>query len=136
MIALFNLAYVAIGALANSMMDNLVFRWHNSIFNRPGWFQKFFGPDSWKNKYMISQNPILLYLFRTAFVGFTDGWHFAQLVCFTAYQIPIALDLPQWLERPVWDFIINITVIKFVHWAVFETFFEKVFEKKRKSKNT
>ena len=129
-----SLCLVPLASLANSVMDTLSFRWFSSIFNRPGFWQKFAGPDSWQNKYRISQNLIIQYLLKTVLVGFTDLWHFAQMICFTAYQIPIVWDMPIILEGyPIWNFIISLTAVKLIHWAVFETFFEKILKKKIKS---
>ena len=71
------LSFILIGlvGLSKAIQDIIQFHFDLSIFSL---FknQNYFNPNlSWKNKYNISKNKIISYLFQTVFVFITDFWH-------------------------------------------------------------
>lgn len=125
------LIFVVIAAVSNSIMDKIAFHWYGSIFNRPGFWTRYAGPDSWQNKYNISQYPFILWIFKGPLVFMTDFWHLMQMVVFTAYQIPLVLHMPILIEDHIWiNRAIWLLIIKIIHWAFFELFFTKILSKK------
>jgi len=123
---MFSLFLIILAALFNSVMDTLKFRFERSIFNRPGWWRRFCGPQSWRNKWKIILPPKERFLFSSTFLVFlTDGWHFAQFVMLKAFMLAVVLYKP----LVVWwaDFII----FSIVYGLTFELFFSKIWKQKK-----
>ncbi|MEM6700217.1 MAG: hypothetical protein AAF599_17570 [Bacteroidota bacterium] len=72
-IALFALIFIA--GLANGIMDDLQFHFHDTIFAK--WNHQYWNPAiSWENKNNFAQHGAVVEFFmRTVFVWLTDGWH-------------------------------------------------------------
>lgn len=124
---------VPFASFFNSVMDKVNFHYWNSVFNRPGFWSKWAGPESWKNKNLF-ENPVLKFLLRGPLVFLTDLWHFSQMLVFTAYQIPIAIQVPNYFALSnFWHFSLSMLVIKLIHGVVFEIFFAQILNKKIES---
>lgn len=141
MIVLLSLAQI-LASLSNAVMDVLTFRWYRSIFkkwadqwldSRPDlseWIQHWMGPLSWENKYHFGK---LTFLFKTALVFATDGWHFFKEVKLTIYQLTIISlawpDLPGICGIQIIDGICYLLLFKMIHGLTFELSYHKLLSK-------
>jgi hypothetical protein len=136
-----------ISSACNAVMDTLKFRYSRSIFahisvklaytdkEKSRRFRRWWGPESWRNKYTFGlPNTLPRLIFTTVLVWVTDAWHFFQAGWYTSYQILIvalAFDrLPFLTPYPFADFIIYLGVIKVIHGLIFELFFNLILIKK------
>ena len=116
----------------DAMGDKLKFHFFKSVFQT--WYPQFWGPESWRNKY-VDGDPAKgrkKFLGITIPVIFTDGWHLVKAVKIFFIILPYA-----WLmEYFGWGQWWYNQIIGIVGWgAIFEYLFADVFTKEEKKDN-
>lgn len=131
---------LALSGFFKSVMDALVHFYGSSVFGKfdnsfwnPGW--------SWKRKWkkapggkILQKNHKSLWYYlwmykprykerfpysSTALVWMTDGWHLAQTLYLTSWQIIVAM------EVNITNWFFDLILVKLIHNIVFETFYTK-----------
>ena len=125
---------------ADAFGDKIKFHWQSFVFNN--WNAKFFGPDSWENKWEKNEDGTLkkdengnlirvkwniFGLKITKPVIFTDGWHlikaFKLLLIFVPYAVMAGM-----LGILTWCYNLAILIVL---WSIlFEWLFADILEKK------
>ena len=131
---------VILSGISNAIMDTWAFHYPDSKLKKWGqkWprFQRFSGPDSWKNKNRFT--GLWGYLMRTVFSFSSDLWHLSQFAMLTALQILIAWHCPDLVGRvgeicfqmgfyvrfPFW---VNVLIWVGIQKMIFGIVFEVVF---------
>lgn len=127
------LTLIIIAAVFNSVMDTLKFRFQGSVFNRPK-LMKFFGPESWRNKWHTplppsrgDGSPKYKERFKfssTILVFVTDGWHLAQFLFLKAMILGAVLYSPLvncWVDFIIFSIVFSLT---------FELFYSRIWKKR------
>ena len=68
-----------ISGISKAIQDTLMFHFETSVFKNTN--PNFWDPNkSWQNKYLISNNKFISWLFQNPLVSLTDGWHLFGLI--------------------------------------------------------
>lgn len=120
---------LALAGAANGVMDTLQFHYSASVFPRGedetllGRDRQFWDPDqSWRNKYREwphDKRPAFVGA-TTYFVFLTDGWHLAQMIMLTAFQLGLLLPLGWRYRWRWWHLVLGLLVAKVVFGGAFQ----------------
>ena len=121
-------ALFAAGAVFNSVMDVLQFRYSRSVFADSA-DERFFNPKvSWRNKWEDG-DPAKGEAYpgsSTVFVLFTDAWHLAQFLMFTCFELAVVFLLYKLYKLKWYWLLLVFLAMKLVFGLVFELFFAYV----------
>lgn len=146
---------LGLAAMSNAVMDTLVFRYEISVFPKSpdkllGLGEDYYNPQkSWRAKYALDSEGDLIagapkwYYFglytpmykeafpysTTIFAFLTDGWHFAQFLMLSFFQLALTYLLTKTLGAERWWYYLLIFVgIKIVFGLVFNLCFSALLQ--------
>ena len=146
------LLLIIIGAISNSIMDTIRFRFSKSKFSKlKGFWYSWFEPNSWKHKWkfidgkmIIVEKPLWYYLFlfnpghkekfpysSTFLVFLTDAWHFFKSLMFLCFNIITLLLIISLISLSWWQYALIFISIIFLRGVVFELFWNKIWKIKK-----
>jgi len=117
-------ALIVVAAIAKAAMDIIAHKYKQSIFSWPklDWY---FNPElSHLNKHNVSNNRILLYLFKTVLVWTTDGWHLFQMIFLKCLVIGTVLIT---YFEPDTHVVIKTVLSMVLFGSTFELFYSSIF---------
>jgi hypothetical protein len=75
LLLIFNITFIWIGGLSESIQDNIINKFDQTIFNTDKYNRQFWDPSvSWKNKY-VEGSKLKKWWYKNTGVIVTDAWH-------------------------------------------------------------
>lgn len=121
--------FLIISTISKSIMDILLFHYHNSIFSKVK-NDKWWNPEiSWKNKWKNGdpEQGERFFGSSTFLVSITDAWHFFQHIMILSFILSIVVYIP------IFGFIIDFLILYLIYTCTFELFFSKILKSRMKN---